>query len=325
MLWRRGILTAMYILRIKNDQMPFYFPLTTADTPRMPVVKPHAHDCTEIGIILRGRATHVCEGDVRELQAGDVIVIYPGQSHAFPETDKLHIFNVLFLPDELNLPSYDLKNLVGYNDLLHVADAGQQPHSFLNFRLTPEDFAQVRKIVSIMNKEKSDIGRSGYRSAMVGLFMSLLCHLLRSYSAGLLAAGSSNNSEPRTIDNAIKYLNVNYLKEFDLNALLKLSAMSRSSFMEHFRRITGCSPKQYVINKRIAYAAHLIANKRQSLTATAMECGFYDSSHFCKTFSRVIGESPRAYLQRLRERGDKETSWSKRERENSFLNQQLDE
>lgn len=310
----------MYIIKTKSENLPFYFPLTTSFSRDMPYTPHHSHDCIEIGIILKGSAAHECGSDVRVLHPGDVIVIQPLQTHAFPDTRNLNMFNILFHPFELNMPLQDMEKLVGFNDLI-PQNRKQPVRSFLQFHLEQKEFQHSVRIINLMRAEKNEIGRSGYRSAMLGLFMNLLCHLIRSYSAGLNLP--QNRPQKESIEMAVKYLNKHYLEDFDLKYLLKLSAMSRSSFMTHFRNITGYSPKQYMIRKRIAYAVSRMTEKKLTLTEIAIECGFHDSSHFCKTFLHITGETPRTYRLRIAAGSDTESHWPRRKIINSFDSEEL--
>jgi AraC family L-rhamnose operon transcriptional activator RhaR/AraC family L-rhamnose operon regulatory protein RhaS len=300
------------MIKTKSSKLPFYFPLSTAYSHCMPETPPHTHDCIEIGIILEGSGTHESQGEVRNIVAGDVMVIHPGQIHSFPVTSHLNIFNILFEPDKINMPVQDLEKMPGFSDLF----MWKTGIVFPCFHLDKQEFGHIRKIIALMRTEQKNIGRSGYRSAMLGLFMNLLCHLLRSYSAGVEL--SAKSEAEKGINNAVKYLNRHFLDPFVLGNLLKISAMSRSSFMSYFRTVTGYAPKQYVIRKRIAYAAKRITECKSSFTEIAMECGFHDSSHFSKAFKHVTGESPRAYRKRTAMHSDQESRWTLYEIENPF-------
>ena len=76
---------------------------------------------------------------------------------------------------------------------------------------------------------------------------------------------------------------------------------------------------QFVIRKRIAHAARMIAVSDLSISQIAIECGFCDSSHFSKCFRNVTGESPRAYRQRMRQYSDRENFWSDQKIDNPFV------
>ena len=78
----------MYIIKTKSGKLPFYFPLTTSYSRNMPYTPHHSHDCIEIGIILKGSASHECGSDVRRLHPGDGNVIPPFQTQAYHDTQN---------------------------------------------------------------------------------------------------------------------------------------------------------------------------------------------------------------------------------------------
>ena len=306
----------MYKLRIKNDVLPSYFPLTMTCSLQMPPTGEHSHDCTEIGIITQGEALHLCNGECRRIHPGDVLILYPDQLHSFPETENLSMYNVLFRRQELNIPQYDLVKFPRYQEIFMPEESGNMP-GYRIFHLTPADFKHLRVLLKLMKEEQKNIGRTGHRSAIMGLFMNMLCHLLRSFSAA--DENELPGSYEQNIDTAVNYLKKHYLEPFDLDYLLKISAMSRSNFMKRFRIVAGVSPMQFVIRKRIAHAARMIAVSDLSISQIAIECGFCDSSHFSKCFRNVTGESPRAYRQRMRQYSDRENFWSDQKIDNPFV------
>jgi len=66
-----------------------------------------------------------------------------------------------------------------------------------------------------------------------------------------------------------------------------------------FRRHVGVSPKWVLSRYRLLEAAEsLERTPRPSLVRLAMELGYADQAHFTRDFTRVIGEPPRAWVQR---------------------------
>jgi len=98
----------MYKILTKSDELPAFFPLTMTFSNYMPDTGEHSHDCVEIGIVLRGKAAHLYNGNTRFLYPGDVIILAPEQRHSFPEVENFSMCNVLFHPRELNIPQQDL-------------------------------------------------------------------------------------------------------------------------------------------------------------------------------------------------------------------------
>ncbi len=76
---------------------------------------------------------------------------------------------------------------------------------------------------------------------------------------------------------------------------LSLRALERS-----FRRLLGTTPHQYLMQIRLERATRLLAEGEATVTAVAMECGFYDHAHFIKSFQSAFGCTPSRYREERR-------------------------
>ena len=65
----------------------------------------HDHQFSEIVLILHGCCEHLCEGKSVPVEAGDLMVVHPGATHAFDKQfEKLQIANILYDSQKLYLP-----------------------------------------------------------------------------------------------------------------------------------------------------------------------------------------------------------------------------
>lgn len=98
------------------------------------------------------------------------------------------------------------------------------------------------------------------------------------------------------IDLSIKYIDENcYKKDFSLQTAAKKSFVSETYFRKLFKENFGISPKQYVVKRRIKYAASLIVAGYYTLSEIADLCGYSDYKHFSSEFKKIIGTSPSKY------------------------------
>jgi AraC-like DNA-binding protein len=70
---------------------------------------------------------------------------------------------------------------------------------------------------------------------------------------------------------------------------------SRSHFIRMFQQAVGMTPKQYVLERRIAWAAERLAQSTESIEAIAGVCGFQNRFYFTRAFARVMGLPPARY------------------------------
>lgn len=71
--------------------------------------------------------------------------------------------------------------------------------------------------------------------------------------------------------------------------------MSRFHFSREFKRLSGRSPWQYLTDLRMERSSYLPIDSGHSIGEIARECGFQDTSYFCKVFRKSFNASPAEY------------------------------
>ena len=70
--------------------------------------------------------------------------------------------------------------------------------------------------------------------------------------------------------------------------------VSQKSFIRKFKRLYHLTPNKYLLLKQVNYASRLIqSNPNSSLTEIGLEAGFYDQSHFIRSFKTHYGYTPK--------------------------------
>lgn len=80
-----------------------------------------------------------------------------------------------------------------------------------------------------------------------------------------------------------------------LDEIARQVHVSLSTLSHQYRALTGETPLATYQRLRIQQAQHLL-RLGMPLTAIAAQLGFYDSAHLSKHFTRIVGISPRAYV-----------------------------
>ena len=80
--------------------------------------------------------------------------------------------------------------------------------------------------------------------------------------------------------------------DINIDHIAAALSMSRKQLRTKVMAITGLTPVAYILQVRLNYARHMIANGDESLTAIANKCGFQNLSHFSKAFKQQFGISP---------------------------------
>ena len=74
--------------------------------------------------------------------------------------------------------------------------------------------------------------------------------------------------------------------------------VSRRTLETYFRAVTGTTIAEEIIRLRIEPAKGILATSAKPIDQIAVECGFYDSSHFSATFLRHVGVRPSVFREK---------------------------
>lgn len=96
------------------------------------------------------------------------------------------------------------------------------------------------------------------------------------------------------------YLAVHWNEPLDIERIARLAGTSTRSLYRTFRRQRGYSPMEFLRQRRLQHARELLEHSAGMATITeiAFACGFCDTSHFSREYSRAFGEPPSATLRR---------------------------
>lgn len=84
-----------------------------------------------------------------------------------------------------------------------------------------------------------------------------------------------------------------------IDDLAETAGLSPIHFARQFKRSTGKSPHQYLIEMRVGRARHLLAGDLP-IAEIAFRCGFSHQEHLTRLFGRQQGTTPAAYRRALR-------------------------
>lgn len=84
-------------------------------------------------------------------------------------------------------------------------------------------------------------------------------------------------------------------RDWSVDELARLAALSRSSFATRFTALLGESPGAYVTGQRLEHAAHLLRSTTEPIARIAGIVGYTSDAAFSRAFTRAYGDSPRAW------------------------------
>lgn len=84
-------------------------------------------------------------------------------------------------------------------------------------------------------------------------------------------------------------------QELPIETLAADIFVSKYYFIRKFKSSIGMTPHQFCIQNRIRKSQRML-DEDKTISGIAAEMGFYDQSHFDKTFRRIVGISPSEYV-----------------------------
>lgn len=127
-----------------------------------------------------------------------------------------------------------------------------------------------------------------------------LFHVL--YSTGF---GSENTGSiavkriERHSEAVMQWIEEHYTEPFELDEIARSLHMSKHYVSRIFRRETGSSITEYTIARKIRQACWLLMSTGKPVEQIGVEAGFANFSHFCQTFKKSVGVTPRQYRERF--------------------------
>ncbi len=103
---------------------------------------------------------------------------------------------------------------------------------------------------------------------------------------------------PWQIKRVRAYIDDHLAERMPLKIVAAQVRLSTSYFSRSFSKSLGLPFQRFVAHRRIEHAQQLMVAMDQRLSDIALTCGFADQSHFSRTFSRLVGETPARWRRR---------------------------
>lgn len=124
----------------------------------------------------------------------------------------------------------------------------------------------------------------------------LAAHLLRHHTRRAVDPETHTGGiPPARLQRVRDYVESHLDADVRLDDLAEKAEMSPYHFSRQFKKTVGRSPSQYVIDRRIEKARHLLEEKSWLIGRVALEVGYESQSRFTKQFKRRVGRTPGAY------------------------------
>jgi AraC family L-rhamnose operon transcriptional activator RhaR len=245
---------------------------------RFPV---HEHEFGEVVIVASGNGWHLWNDEPQFITGGEVFYIRPQDHHSFEQVSDLHLTNFLYRPSDRLLGGDRIQQL------LHDPDGPNR------WQLTDDSLRLLQPLIAELTREvRSDDPYSDVLAE--SLFIQLAAALCRHR----VPIDCDRLPVPCRFGHVLAYLRHHCTADVDIDELAHRAGSSPRTFARMFRRITGTTPHNYLVQLRIGLAKRAIRTTGDSITEIAFASGFHDSNYFSFCFGKMTGLSPSEYRRR---------------------------
>ncbi len=189
-------------------------------------------------------------------------------------------FSQLNFEQRMGDPIRNLKNYsIICNTLLRkAAEQGGVHPIYLDS--TSSNFA--RKIEAIRNIKEGEL--------LMGEMLRSYCRLVRKHSFSHYSG---------VVQRTIAYIDSDIASDLSLHTLATQQKLTPAYLSAQFKKETGQTLTEYVNEKRIHFALHLLQTTHLQIQSIAQHCGIQDPNYFVKLFKKRTGLTPTEYRRHL--------------------------
>ncbi len=244
-------------------------------------------DSIHIYYVLEGKFEWVIEERHSILYPDDLVVILPGQSF-HGEKNFMDIGTLFWIHIQAERNEHDKRLILGPWSGLSESETrtmGRVLH--LN---NTQVLVKMKEAHTIMQAIQTELYQQqiGYQTRVNQLIDQLLILIARQST-------HQNNLQrdfPKVFIKLEEALRHNLAHQWTVEEMAALVGLGTTAFTERVKKYTGFSPLTYLINIRISEAIKMLRKPETSVTAIALEVGFYSSQHFATTFKKLTGYTP---------------------------------
>jgi len=128
------------------------------------------------------------------------------------------------------------------------------------------------------------------------LIQTLILHLLKNYStANAVQENLNGGLSGYKLRRVTEFINANLEEDLSLAEIASVADLSQYHFARAFRKTTGVTPQQYVMQRRIERAKELLAKDDLPLVEISLRSGFKNQSHFTTLFRKFTKLTPKTW------------------------------
>ncbi len=232
----------------------------------------HLHKEVEMVYMLSGSSKASVDGNVYDIQAGDIFLVFPNKIHMYFESKDVKYLICIISPDELPDCTSLFKRF--------------QPECPV-LRYDEYSGGMIERMIEIIGdgiRQKTD---RGIMLNCIRAFFDMLIEKMR-----LMPLKKSDGT---LVGDVYNYVQENYCNAVTIESLAKHFHISNGYAAHIFSDKLKIGLRKYINALRVNKACDLLKGSEMSVTEIAYACGFDTIRTFNRVFLKEMGVSPRVY------------------------------
>jgi AraC family transcriptional regulator len=227
------------------------------------------------------------------------LVVNAGQEYEFTTPADAPLFNFTIFMSELDVADAWASLRRSEESLLEDPVTNDQP--LPEFLVSPMPVTEpVKEIRSQLRSATlagslSAASKAGAVSEIIDEALRLQWEAMGQIRRVRAIRPSTREESFRRIRRAIEFIESDYVRRHDLSLLAKVACMAKYHFLRRFKEVTGETPHQFILRRRLAWAEKLLMTTHMSAVEIGRRCGFADPTSFSSAFRAARGLPPQAW------------------------------
>lgn len=254
----------------KNEHLPF---LELRHSNSNMHYKKHFHDTFSLGANKHGVSKYMNSDKVYTLKENQLSIINPNTVHACnASTEILNEYYMMYLD---TVWCKNIQNIINDN----ITSFTPVPPHILEDKKIYHEYIKLCKYIF---EEHSSLDKE---DILITFFLKFFALFLEEINDEVI---------DEKFEQIILYLDQNYKENITLVELADHFKLNSFYIIRLFKSNINLTPRAYLINVKINKAKEFL-QKGYSIVDTALECGFFDQSHFHRNFLKIVATTPKEY------------------------------
>ena len=249
----------------------------------------HWHDFVQLWYTVSGEYYHTINGITCKQTPGSLAIVPPFAIHQIDSSQSdlssLRVIKCEFAFDVFQKNQLDFKPL----NYISIAFSKMQLTPFLKISGTDKEKVDILfyDMVTLFYK---DFNRNS--SKIFSLTDKALEYFAKNQPKLSPKEINIKSASAVCINNAVSFMTINSSRKITVDEASGYAVMSRRSFLEYFKQVTGTTCHEYLTSVRIKKALNKMRCSNLTMSEISDICGFSNSAHFSKTISSTFNLSP---------------------------------